>query len=111
MRMPTLLPFGEGCMGGEAIDTPARSAGVVGTARRKGGSGNRGRPVEGEGSGLNVAQGGGPAGVGQGRRSVHAEHDFVMTKPGNAGGAKDPDFWCAFEAGEVKVIGDEPGNT
>ena len=28
--------------------------------------------------------------------------------PGNAGGAKDPDFWCAFEDGEVKVIGDEP---
>jgi hypothetical protein len=33
------------------------------------------------------------AGVGQGRRSVEA------------------DFWCAFEDGEVKVIGDEPGNT
>jgi len=30
---------------------------------------------------------------------------------GNAGGAKDPDFWCAFEDGEVKVIGDEPANT
>ena len=26
-------------------------------------------------------------------------------KPGNAGGGKDPDFWCAFEDGEVKVIG------
>jgi RNA-directed DNA polymerase len=25
-------------------------------------------------------------------------------KPGNAGGGKDPDFWCAFEEGEVKVI-------
>ena len=32
-------------------------------------------------------------------------------KPGNAGGGKDPDFWCAFEDGEVKVIGDEPENT
>ena len=32
-------------------------------------------------------------------------------KPGNAGGAKGPDFWCAFEEGEVKVIGDEPVNT
>ena len=31
--------------------------------------------------------------------------------PGNAGGAKDPDFWHAFEVGEVTVIGDEPGNT
>ena len=43
--------------------------------------------------------------------SVHAEHDFVMSRPGNAGGAKGPDFWCAFEDGEVTVIGDEPGNT
>ena len=31
--------------------------------------------------------------------------------PGNSGGAKDPDFWHAFEVGEVTVIGDEPGNT
>ena len=31
--------------------------------------------------------------------------------PGNAGGAKDPDFRHAFEEGEVEVIGDEPGNT
>jgi hypothetical protein len=42
------------------------------------------------------------AGVGQGRRSVET---------GNAGGAKGRDFWCAFEDGEVKVMGDEPGNT
>src|ERR1700732_4501859 len=56
MRMPTLLPFGEGGMSGEASTrAPARSAGVVGTECRKGGSGNRGRPVLGEGSGLNVA--------------------------------------------------------
>jgi hypothetical protein len=32
-------------------------------------------------------------------------------RPGNAGGAKGPDFWCAFEDGEGMVIGDEPGNT
>jgi len=39
MRMPTLLPYGEGCMSGEAIDTRTRSIRrVVGTARRKGGS-------------------------------------------------------------------------
>ena len=31
--------------------------------------------------------------------------------PGNAGGAKGPDFWCAFKDGEVVVIGDEPANT
>jgi hypothetical protein len=24
---------------------------------------------------------------------------------------KGPDFWCAFEDGEVVVIGDEPENT
>jgi hypothetical protein len=27
-------------------------------------------------------------------------------KLGNAGGAKDPDFWCASEDGEVVVIGE-----
>jgi hypothetical protein len=32
-------------------------------------------------------------------------------KLGNVGGGKGPDFWCAFEDGEVKVIGDEPANT
>ena len=30
---------------------------------------------------------------------------------GNASGAKGPDFWWAFEDGEVVVIGDEPANT
>jgi hypothetical protein len=36
------------------------------------------------------------------------ESDRVIgpMKPGNAGGGKDPDFWCAFEDGEVKVIGE-----
>ena len=59
--MLTLLPFGESIMSGGKRSTPApaRSAGVVGTARRKGGSGNRGRPVTGEGSVLNVAEGNG----------------------------------------------------
>lgn len=31
--------------------------------------------------------------------------------PGNARGAKGPDFWRASEDGEVEVIGDEPDNT
>ena len=35
----------------------------------------------------------------------------VAMKLGNSGGAKGPDFWCAFEDGEVEVIGDEPDNT
>src|SRR5258707_15161813 len=72
MRMPTLLPFGEGSneRGKQSTRAPARSAGVVGTARRKGGSGNRGRPVTGEGSGLNVATGGDHGG----RRTGADEH-------------------------------------
>jgi hypothetical protein len=58
--MPTLRGFGEGCMSGEAIDTRTRSIRrVVGMARRKGDPRNRGRPVASEGSGLNVATGGG----------------------------------------------------
>ena len=42
-----------------------------------------------------------------------AESDRVVRplKPSNVGGGKDPDFWCAFEDGEVVVIGDEPENT
>jgi hypothetical protein len=105
MRMPTLLPFGEGRVSGRSNrhEHPARSAGVVGTARRKGGSGNWGRPVMGEGSGLNVAS----------RRRSWRESDRVVgaLRLGNASGAKGPDFWCAFEDGEVVVIGDEPVNT
>src|SRR5712672_611595 len=90
MRMPTLLPFGEGSneRGKQSTRAPARSAGVVGTARRKGGSGNWGRPVTGEGSGLNVAF----------RRRPWRESDRVVgaLRLGNARGAKGPDFWCAF---------------
>src|SRR5208337_2981269 len=41
------------------------------------------------------------------RRRHWRESDRVIRpmKPGNAGGGKDPDFWRAFEDGEVKVIG------
>ena len=57
----------------------------------------------GEGCGLNVVF----------RRRSRRESDRVIRalRPGNAGGAKDPDFRHACEEGEVKVIGDEPGNT
>ena len=57
----------------------------------------------GEGSGLNVAS----------RRRSWRESDRVVgaLRLGNAGGAKGPDFWCAFEDGKVVVIGDEPANT
>jgi hypothetical protein len=57
MRMPTRPKCGEGRVNGEVIDTSTlRSAGVMGTARWKGDAGNRGRPVVGEGSGLDVAK-------------------------------------------------------
>ena len=77
MRMPTLLPFGEGSneRGKQSTRAPARSAGVVGTARRKGGSGNRGRPVIGEGSVLNVAEGNGHGGS---RTGSYERRGWVM---------------------------------
>ena len=40
-----------------------------------------------------------------------SDGEIVLMKPGNSGGGKDPDFWSAFEDGEDRVIGDEPGNT
>src|ERR671910_2488030 len=54
-----------------------------------------------------------------GRGSHRQRHPFgrgsdrviVPLRPGNAGGGKGPDFWCAFDGGEDEVIGDEPGNT
>jgi len=71
---------------------PFWSIGVLGTACWKGESGNWGRPVLDEGSGLNGAIG---------RRSAR-ESDRVVRpmKPGNAGGGKDPDFWCASNGDE-----------
>jgi hypothetical protein len=85
-------------MGKQSTRAPVRSAGVVGTARWKGGSGNRGRPVWHEGSGLNVAD----------RRRCRRVSDRVilLLRPGNAGGGKGPDFWYAPEGGEGMVIGE-----
>jgi hypothetical protein len=62
-----------------------------------------GETRRGEGSGLDADFG----------RRLRRESDgaIVPMKPGNAGGGKDPDFWNAFEDGEDRVIGDEPGNT
>jgi hypothetical protein len=56
----------------------------------------------GEGCSLTVATGGGSGEIRKGQRPL---------KPGNAGGGKDPDLWCVFEDGEVRVIGDESRNT
>src|SRR5258708_7600431 len=63
---------------------PARSAGVVGTARRKGDSGNRGRAVTGEGSGLNLA-----TGDGHGGRRTGA---YDRRSRGTPGGGRGPTF-------------------
>jgi hypothetical protein len=46
------------------------------------------------------------------RRGVPLGNEPCSVKGGCGGPkAKGPDFWCAFEDGEVTVIGDEPGNT
>src|SRR4051794_37999794 len=34
-----------------------------------------------------------------------ADRVTVPSRPGNAGGGKDPDFGCAFDACDVRVIG------
>jgi len=62
-------------------------------ARRDSQPGNWGRPASGEGSGLDSAA----------RHWPVRESDRVIVplKPGNAGGGKDADFWCVFEADEV----------
>ena len=46
-------------------------------------------------------------------RRIGRESDrgTVPLNPGNAGGGKAPDFWCAFDDGEEGVIGDESRNT
>ena len=71
---------------------PFWSIGVVGTACRKGEPGNWGRPVAGEGSGLDVVAGRRPRRV--------SDRVIVLSRPGNAGGGKGPDFWYAFEGAE-----------
>jgi hypothetical protein len=71
---------------------PFRSIGVVGTACREGEPGNWGRPIMGEGSGLNVAD--------RRRHRWVSDRVIVLLRLGNASGGKDPDFWCAFEEAE-----------
>jgi len=94
LRMPTRLRFGEGRTDREATDTRTcfGPPGYVGTARWKGDSGNRGRPVIGEGSDLNV-------GVGR-RLRRESDRTTVPSRLGNASGGKGPDFWCASEEDE-----------
>jgi hypothetical protein len=93
---PTRPEFGEGSTvwGSSRQMHLDRSTGVRGTARRDRGSRKRGRSARDEGSGLNGAEG---------QRSARkSDRVVVPPKPGNAGGGKDPDFWCVFEANEVR---------
>ena len=78
--------------GKQPTRAPVWSAGVVGTACRKGKPGYPGRPAADEGRGLAVAS----------RRRSGRASDRVMVplRPGNAGGGKDPDFWRASEGEE-----------
>ena len=78
-------------MGKQPTDAPVWSTGVVGTARRKGDAGNGGDPCW-----ARVAASTPP------RAAVRRESDRVIVplRPGNAGGGKDPDFWCAFDEDE-----------
>ena len=93
---PTRPEFGEGSTdwGSSRQMHPDRSTGVMGTARRDRGSRKRGRPVRDEGSGLN--------GAARHRSRRESDRVVVLLKPGNAGGGKGPDFWCVFEANEVR---------
>jgi hypothetical protein len=73
MRMPTLLPFGEGCMGGEAIGTRTRSI-------RRSGRGTSegwfvvigGDPMLARVAASTLPRAAATTGVGQGRWSVEA---------------------------------------
>jgi hypothetical protein len=58
--------------GKQSTYAPARSAGVVGTARWKGGSGNRGRPVGARVAASTSLRAAASAGVGQGSMTVEA---------------------------------------
>jgi hypothetical protein len=93
---PTRPKHGEGStVRGSSRQTHLdRSIGVRGTARRDRGSRKRGRPVTDEGSGLNDAK--------WHRSTRESDRVVVPLKPGNSGRGKDPDFWCVFEANEVR---------
>jgi len=101
MWMPTQRLVGEGSTdreepgaGARPHDNrraPIRSTGVMGTARRKGNQRNWGRPgMVAESRIANAAgKGGGSFRIRRGSE--------VPLRPGNAGGGKDPCFWCACE--------------
>jgi len=104
MRMPTLRPFGEGSTCGEAIDTRTHAI------RRGSGLGmlekvvrsQRGRPVAGEGSGLNITLGDGHGGS---RTGQYERGDRVTPVEQRA-----PTSDALIEEGKVMVIDDASGN-
>ena len=55
----------------------------------------------------------GQPGWDRGRERDLARHggSNEVAQAARGAGGKGPDFWCAFEDGEVVVIGDEPANT
>jgi len=93
---PTRPEFGEGSTvwGSSRQMHLGRSTGVMDIARRDSQPGNWGRPVRDEGSGLN--------GAARCRSVRESDRVVVPLKPGNSGGGKGPDFWCVFEANEVR---------
>ena len=93
---PTRPEYGEGSTvwGSSRRMHPERSTGVMGIARRDRGSRKRGRPAYGEGRGLN--------GAARHRPVRESDRVVVLPRPGNAGGGKGPDFWCVFQANEVR---------
>lgn len=80
-----------------------RSTGVMGTARRKDGLGNRGKPVPGGGRAIDVVSGGGPGGW---RTEPYDRRSRVTPVEGRALTSGVLSF-----SGEGRVIGDEPRNT
>ena len=88
LRMPTRRDRGRQYgWGRRSTEAPVRSAGVVGTARRKGDAGNVGDPLGWSVSSIDAAM----------RTRWESERVIVLLKPGNAGGGKDPCFRRAFE--------------
>jgi len=100
--MPTRLLLGEGRVGREGIDmrTCPICRGIGhGTLEKVV------RVIEGDPPESEVATSTPRIGGGLGRGS---DRVIVLSRSGNAGGGKGPDFWSAFDDGEVRVIGDGP---
>jgi hypothetical protein len=93
LRMPTRRDRGrQHGWGRQSTEAPVRSAGVVGTARRKGDAGNVGDPLGWGLSSIAAAM----------RTRWESERVIVPVKPGNAGGGKGPCFRRAFEEVEER---------